>query len=1076
MVKPKILCISDSPSLDSGMGRGHRELVQRLHDTGRFSVASFGWFFQSAQQRGVKWEFPWRQFTNSRTDRPYGHPDNWPNPSQRDWENSAIYQVINEMFKPDVVIAMGDEWMVDYLYKIPIRDNFKLIHEVPIDGEPIPRQWARDFKTADVLISMSEYGKRVIQDADKNCNVTVLPRGIDTSVFTKINAPKEMLRKSYMPTAQGRFVVGVFNRFQDRKQIGRAVEAFAKFISDGKHKDCDLYLHLDMNDAFSVSQKKTLDGEFGLIERYGIRDRIIVNKDITVEKGVTSDVLNALYNCCNVYLSTTQGEGYGLTVAEALACGLPCIATNYTTIPELLGRDGSRGLLAKVQTYITGMYNIERALVDTDDVARLLEKLYRSPSLRKQIGDNARQHIQQTRWDTIIKQWEKLIDDCLRPIPYRLKSEKSIIVEDIKDINIYGAVFENTGFSITTQGISKGFKQLGWNTKITEGGGRTIGHEVDKDIHDLINAESSNNLAFINHIPEHAFKIASSCNARHKIIYFPFELDCMTSDIVGNINRLADVYCCPSSFCENIAKKSGVLNTAVIPLASDIDVSAEPATLKTKKKYKFLVLGNLGDKRKNVHFIIRAFMRSFTSNDDVCLVLKSMPGHQDSDPSELVETEKYGCENPPETEVIHSEDKDIAKYYAACDCLVMLSRCEGWGHPVFQALMFGMPIIASNYGGYLDFINKGKNVQLIDGVLQQANASPVFKANEKWFIPNFDDTVGAMKKAYTVNMRKTGENYVADYSWKKTAEAIEKVYNEKINKNKKVKVYYERMIKNLWNEDNEIGFKSYAPVNYEFVSDYNDAELQILDITRISDKHYLRCENYILLFHTFGEWANESPSKYYDLFKNAKFVYSHIDLAPLYPEIDKNKFMRGPWGCNPDIWFKQADFKNDLFQILCTGEIASTEGIEESIAVCDKLKTKMIHVGPNLQYKNHSYKSVSNLSHKDMREAYNNSLWVSGMRRIEGFEKPVCEGLLCGARPICFDTPLYRHWYGNLARYVKEGTQRETSDDIIRVMTDEYAVVTDDEKTEVRNRFGWKNVSKKFWEKVKQIGDYNAVA
>ena len=96
-------------------------------------------------------------------------------------------------------------------------------------------------------------------------------------------------------------------------------------------------------------------------------------------------------------------------------------------------------------------------------------------------------------------------------------------------------------------------------------------------------------------------------------------------------------------------------------------------------------------------------------------------------------------------------------------------------HPVFQALMFGMPIIASNYGGYLDFINKGKNVQLIDGVLQQANASPVFKANEKWFIPNFDDTVGAMKKAYTVNMRKTGENYVSDYSWKKTAEAIEKV-------------------------------------------------------------------------------------------------------------------------------------------------------------------------------------------------------------------------------------------------------------------------------------------------------------
>ena len=1070
--KPRILIITDTAVIHSGMGVACKELATRLHHTGKYDVATFGWFWNSAIARGILWDLPFQQFTTNRQDKPYGHPDGWPNPSTEQFKNSSMYKVINEMFRPQLVIGIGDYWMLDFMYKlkqVPGCISFKFIHEIPIDGAPIPKAWAHDLRQADILLSMSKYGKRVMQDAIPGLPVTVLGRGIDTNVFQKFNASKDLIRKQTMPSTEGHFVVGLFDRFQDRKQIGRALEGFAKFISDGKHDDCDLYLHTDIEDQFSTSQRKTLSGDDGLIKRYSLTGRVIINKNLSVEKGVSQKELVALYNCCDVKLSTTQGEGWGLTTVEAMACCLPCISTHCTTMPELLGENRERGLLADVSTTITGMYNIERSLVDTDSVARHLDLLYRSPSLRFNLGENARKFVQQFRWDTIIKKWEQMIDGCLQPtykMPLLQHAEK---LEFTKDIAVYGAMRENTGWAITTRGMSKALTAIGWNVNVVEGGGVKPNFKMDPLYTQLMSREKSKQVALINHMPQHAIKIAQDCSARFKMIYFPYELDHMINSIVHGVNRFSDIYLCPTKFVEDTAKRSGVINTAIIPLASDINTQASPVKLPGKKAYNFLMIGNLGDVRKGVKFAIKAFVSTFTGNDDVALILKSLPGHQGSDPSEYVASELLGRVNPPTIEIIHTEDADIAGYYAACDCLVFPSLCEGWGHPAFEALKFGMPIIASNYGGYLDFIHRGENVQLIKGHKTHAWKSPDFKAHETWFIPDFVELSCSMKKAYSLDMRKTGVDCVADYTWEKTAKAIDTAFNDKVDKRPRTRVYFERMMKNLWNQDNEIGFKSYAPLHYDFDTSAPYADFQILDVTRISDRLYLRNKKYIILFHCFGEWSEESPEEYRELFNNAMFVYSHLDLASMYPDMPKKKFMRGPWGCQPDYWFNESGISNNEHQILCTGEIAETEGIQECVLACDMLNKTMLHVGPNFNYRNKSYRSLSNLKISEMRQAYNTSQWVSALRRTEGFEKPAIEGLLCGARPICFDTPLYRYWYGNLARYVKEGTKEETYLDIMRVMTNEYAPISGDEMRSAIKKFAWYYVSKNFWDKVNQV-------
>jgi len=44
-----------------------------------------------------------------------------------------------------------------------------------------------------------------------------------------------------------------------------------------------------------------------------------------------------IYSGMDVLLSPTLGEGFGITVIDAQACGVPVIASNFSAQPELVG-------------------------------------------------------------------------------------------------------------------------------------------------------------------------------------------------------------------------------------------------------------------------------------------------------------------------------------------------------------------------------------------------------------------------------------------------------------------------------------------------------------------------------------------------------------------------------------------------------------------------------------------------------------------------------------------------------------------------------------------------------------------
>ena len=125
--------------------------------------------------------------------------------------------------------------------------------------------------------------------------------------------------------------------------------------------------------------------------------------------------MNNVYNLMDVFLLTTSGEGFGVPIIEAHACGVPTIMTDYTTAQELIIQDGQCGEVVKVAAEITGGWNVERAIMDDNDCADKLNKLYNDKELRRKYGEVGRKKIvEKYSWDVITPMWDKLFREAIK--------------------------------------------------------------------------------------------------------------------------------------------------------------------------------------------------------------------------------------------------------------------------------------------------------------------------------------------------------------------------------------------------------------------------------------------------------------------------------------------------------------------------------------------------------------------------------------------------------------------------------------------------------------------------------------
>ncbi len=195
---------------------------------------------------------------------------------------------------------------------------------------------------ASEITAVSEFtAKLAQQELGLNRDVRVIYNGVDETIFTPVNKTRE-----------SKLVVLFSGNLSSRKGAQWLIPILDKLAQN-----------------VSIRYTSGLRGS-GELPKHPRLENVgrVAYKDMA-----------SLYQSSDVLLFPTVREGFGLAAAEAMACGLPVVATNCSALTELID-DGKGGFLC--------------GLGDVGDFADKINQLADNESLRKEMGEYNREKVE----------------------------------------------------------------------------------------------------------------------------------------------------------------------------------------------------------------------------------------------------------------------------------------------------------------------------------------------------------------------------------------------------------------------------------------------------------------------------------------------------------------------------------------------------------------------------------------------------------------------------------------------------------------------------------------------------------
>lgn len=273
-----------------------------------------------------------------------------------------------------------------------------------------------------------------------------------------------------------------------------------------------------------------------------------------------------------------------------------------------------------------------------------------------------------------------------------------------------------------------------------------------------------------------------------------------------------------------------------------------------------------------------------------------------------------------------------------------------------------------------------------------------------------------------------------------------------------MKVFADNIIVNNGIDRIANALKRYAPEGIEFVDHEKSANLVIIyaygqrrKVAKRVKWILERGQKYAMVQIALRSTANPNTVDWFPMWRKAEVVWSYYDLLELCDED------RLPYDATFNFYYAPLGVDSDLFKdwgLERTINIVVGDSRDESISeVVHAAKGNVFHLG-------------TGVSDEELVKGYNQSKFVSGLRRKEGFEMPVLEGLLCGAVPICYDQPHYRYWFDGLAHFIPEGHPAEVVKRLEEFFAAPVTPTSDKHKKWVKNRFNWQTIIEGFWSKI----------
>lgn len=448
--KIRILAYGDSPVTPSGFGTVMRNVFQYLGNTGRYEIDIWGINDRGAWLNpGIHPYHVYRAYTASAQD-PYGL--------------AGLVDVVRgsglDLTPPwDIVFFLQDPFVLERplpyfnlgalkairdiqktLYvQLAKEEWFRTIAYWPVDSAIKPHWVQSAIGLADTSVAYTKYGKAMIERANIQLDkpiemddIAVIYHGNNFSDFYPLKPAQALAFRREFFRGQVRdetFLVLSVARNQQRKDIPRTLRIFKEF----QRRRPDSYLYVHAQDKESWGSLKEVARELGLRQHKDWN----CPEDFVAAKGYTEAMLNHIYNAADVFLSTTQGEGWGLPITEAMATKTIVMAPNITSIPEIFNTtkldaiDDMNLLVTKTirgipllsgstssEWIMHGAHDMERVrpLTNVDDAVQKLLWVYDHPDEVKKIVNRGYQWISKLSWESIGEKWDTLFTNMFEQL------------------------------------------------------------------------------------------------------------------------------------------------------------------------------------------------------------------------------------------------------------------------------------------------------------------------------------------------------------------------------------------------------------------------------------------------------------------------------------------------------------------------------------------------------------------------------------------------------------------------------------------------------------------------------------
>jgi len=410
--KPKILICGYAADNHTSFGSQIREVWTRLLRTGKYEIVQQGWF----KMKEIE-SVPWKIIPTNTNFDPQGNRK----PIEQDKWGAQSFPGLCNQLKPDIVWTLADVYMVEHMSFLRNQLGYKYIQYLEIDGTPTPLRYEKTLNAAELSIVSSEFGADAVEDLT-GVKPAMIYHGVDNNIFHPYaEDKKQKLREAVNPDILDSFIIGWVGKDQTRKNPWNLFETIY-YLKTGNYINCNscdrvtrgIYNRqkrsiasipteckycksTDVSPGESIEDLRlwmhaynqaNIGWDFNLHrDMWGLGNTVIFTSKLTQDSGLKTSEMSDLYNMFDLFVSLSGGEGFGIPLIEAQACGLPVVYTDYTAQPEISKKGG---LSVDCELYPEPISSIDRGFIDINHAIKQIYSLYKNKELYKTLSSNGR--------------------------------------------------------------------------------------------------------------------------------------------------------------------------------------------------------------------------------------------------------------------------------------------------------------------------------------------------------------------------------------------------------------------------------------------------------------------------------------------------------------------------------------------------------------------------------------------------------------------------------------------------------------------------------------------------------------